>query len=607
MTARQGTTAIAAVGTPEEVERLRRLARELRLTDQILTWDVDSVDVMEVGPAPAWTSLDGTKITFSARRMPKPEGPYEIAVWLGVNAHELGHVLFSPRESSPLVGRLMTKGIEQFWRMHNVVEDQRQERLLLGRFSAWSGYLIAALAHHIPPDADGAWLLLAGRTWVPAADRDAAYDEFAVATSGEMADRVRTLVGDYQRLTDPGESQVNEAWSIIEELVMIAGSLAPATTCKPIAGGDPEGDSATGNPDLPPAADEDEPDEGEDEDGEGEQSGKGDDDDADDGDAEDGESEGDSSKDGEKGDGQPEPAPKDGKGEQGQGAGTESGEPEKSLKDALKDAAKEALKGDAAKDLERVVDAVDSVSDPGDSEAPRHDGSYEPATATAQQLEREISDALLDLKDDCEAGWVKRTDSGRLNVRRWKTDPSADYDELFDRFDPGALDAADMEVVLLVDTSGSMSGSARPLGEAVWAIRQAVDRLEGEVSVFTYDTDVRVLAQGSERVDRRQFMPWTGGGTNPASALDEAYRIVANSQARNRLVLMLTDGQWSGGGEKLRAINATGAVTALALMGPWAEPWECQYGQQITVQVKGPKEFALLFKQVAAWMIEAAR
>src|SRR5206468_5789660 len=57
--------------TPAELLRVQRLARELRLTDQILSTDLDTVSVVSAGPAPAWTTLEGDKVSFAMNQMHK--------------------------------------------------------------------------------------------------------------------------------------------------------------------------------------------------------------------------------------------------------------------------------------------------------------------------------------------------------------------------------------------------------------------------------------------------------------------------------------------------------------------------------------------------------
>jgi hypothetical protein len=364
----------------------------------------------------------------------------------------------------------------------------------------------------------------------------------------------------------------------------LVASAAPPTTCEPMEGGEPEGDDAT-DPDLPDAADEinvnygpagdNAGDDGEEADGDG---GKGEGEGSDDAEA-------------------------------AKGAGTEEGKAQPGTTESIQEAAAAAIERDAAEDLQRVQDAVDSPSGaPDSSTAARHPGEWEEVSDTARQLEVGVSHALLDLKDECEAGWLKRTDSGRLNTRRWSCDATADYDTMFDRFDPGALDAADMEVVLLVDTSGSMDHEVRDLAEAVWAIRHAVDRMEGTLHAFAFDGGVRVLHTSDERPDGRMFVPHAGGGTDPSDALMEAYRLLANSPARNRICLTLTDGQWGGSRFRptLTALNEAGVVTALAVLGPWQLD-EFAYGQQVTQTIRHPGELAAMFKEIAARLIEANR
>src|SRR6185295_14759482 len=72
-----------------ELLRVTRLARELRLTNQMLSMDVDAVNVQAIGGAPAWTTTDGTTVTFGYDMMPPitaVASRVNVAVWLGTNA-----------------------------------------------------------------------------------------------------------------------------------------------------------------------------------------------------------------------------------------------------------------------------------------------------------------------------------------------------------------------------------------------------------------------------------------------------------------------------------------------------------------------------------------
>jgi hypothetical protein len=590
--------------SPDEMVRVQRLARELRLTDQILSVDLDTVTVEANGPAPAWTSLEGDKISFNWSKMPVPFGRVDVAVWLGTNAHELGHVLFSPRKDSTLMFRVI-ESERSFLRgvvnMHNIVEDQRQERLLLARFSPWSGYLTAALGHHLVADDNNAWLLMCGRSWLPDEVRANAKARFTTHRSQWDTDEVTRLVGEYQVLADPGESDADEAWQILQDLVALFDAEQPQlpTVCVVMTGGEPdiELDPYDGPPTADEADAEPQPGQGK---GDGDQDGEGD-----------GDQDGDGDDDGD-GD-----QPSDGEADKpSQGAGTLPGsKPIKSrdVKEALRKGAKAQIdRDDEAKgDLDSILDALDWGRGAGEeAEGERPIGEWVPADDKARHLRAEVSDALLDLKDETEPGWLRRVDSGRLNVRRL-ADPYSNTDELFDRYEPGMMDASEMEVVLLLDVSGSMAGRVGALGRSAWAIRHAVDDLEGTCTVITYESGPhRLLAEPGQRPDDRVFIPSSMGGTQPKSALMEALRVLAGSPAKNRILVILTDGVWAYPGwdrcdNIIESLNGMGATTVMALLGKDAGDnlHGCTYGAHID---QG-EDLALLFRRVAAERIRSWR
>lgn len=581
---------------PEALLRVQRLARELRLTDQLLSFDLDTVAVVSSGPAPAWTTLEGDKVSFAYNQMPAPHDRLNVAVWLGTNAHELGHVLFSPRKGSTLMYRVIESDrtfLPGIAMLHNIVEDQRQERLVLARFAPWTGYLTAALGHHLHVD-DDAWLLMAGRTWLPQATRDAALAAMVAKHGQHTADAVTRVIGDYQRLTDPGDVEADEAWELLQELHALFVDQMPSipTGCTVMTGGEPDvSEPGEGAPATADEADDDAEASGSET---GDDTAQGDDTDEGKGDSD---SDSDSDKQGEQS-------------SDSNAAGSEPGKPQPLTKQDVRKqlrahAAKQIEQNESADDeLSSVLDALDSGR--GGDEASGADavGQYQDATDAAHTLHHDVGDALMDLKDESEPGWLKRTDGGRLNVRRMLA-PDTDADEMFDRYEPGMMDASEMEVVLLLDVSGSMAGSLVQLAEATWAIRHAVDDLEGRCTVFTYDSGPhRVLADANERPDGRMFVPQALGGTEPSSALTEAFRLIAGSQATNRLVIILTDGGWYGGSADrvIAAMNAHHVTTVCALLGlseyvrENADFHGCTFGAVIDE----PAELARLFRRVAA-------
>jgi Mg-chelatase subunit ChlD len=595
---RQGTTNVAIQDesyTPQELVRLMRLGRELRLTDQILSIDLDTLSIVEDGPAPGWTTLDGDHVSFALSKMPFPKGASEVAVWLGTNAHELGHVLFSPRRYSPLMQRVIDGDgfMPGLAKLHNILEDQRQERLILGRFSPWRAYLIAALGHHIVVNDSSAWLLLCGRTWLPETIRVQAKARFVVAYNQTIADEVAVIVGEYQRLTDPGVVECDDAWDLLERLYNLLPAMPslPSGGCTVMTGGTPDTGDVEG--DAPPTADE----------AEGEGNGQGDGEDQE----SNGQDEGEAGK---------ESSPDTGNDEtsDGGGVGNTTAQPPLSTEDVRKTlqqaAGKQLEKDEATKqDMDGVLDALRNgrgAGDDIDGAAPM--GKFEEVTGKARLLHHEVGDALLDLKDASEPGWNRRTDSGRLKVSR-VLNPHIGPEGWFDRYQPGQMDSSELEMVLLLDVSGSMSGYTHSLSEATWAIRQSVDDLEGKCTVLTYCSGPhRVLSKPSDRPDGRMFSLTAWGGTDPKSALEEAYNILVESQMRNRLCVILTDGcwwepSWTASNKRtpnqmIEAINQAGITTVIALLG--GSTGDEQHGCQFAAKIDNPIELARLFRRVAA-------
>lgn len=637
---RTGTNPVKVEAEPQTLLRLRRMGRELRMTDQILSLDLDSVTIVEGGPAPAWTSPDGSVITIDVKRMPFLRSRESVAIWLGTNAHELFHNLYTPRDTTRLMRRITAAEHAQYTGIYaawNILEDQRIERLGIARYAAWRGYLVAALSHHIPYDHDESWPLLAGRTWLPAEVRAISRARFVATNGGEhVANMAESLIGAYQRLTDPGETEADEAWDIVEQFWDAFSDKLPtrgACGTKPIKEGDPQpGDDHDGR--YYPTADEPDEDEPEDDDddeleADGDESDDDESDDESDDDGDDGDDDGD---DGEGGDtdtdddGSDE---SDDDGEDSDGDGDNDGDGESdddtdgesddasgeadgggvskhgdgSLHEAMREAVWEALSDDETKsDLDRVVDQVDHGR-PGSGDLPRKTGSYVDVTDTARSLVRGVSDVLVQIKDDNEAAWIRRTDTGRFNVGRWATDPDWDADNIFDEFKAGAMDASSLDCVLVLDVSGSMSSQNFALSEATWAIRQAVDRVEGTCTVFGFGDGASMMFDQYQRPDGRLFLPDLESSTNPTPAVREAHRVVADSVAANKLVIILTDGQWYDGLTVTQAIagcqaeNATVAIIGLGGGASSVVPGLC--GADVCARIFKSADLVPIFKDLA--------
>jgi hypothetical protein len=169
------------------------------------------------------------------------------------------------------------------------------------------------------------------------------------------------------------------------------------------------------------------------------------------------------------------------------------------------------------------------------------------------------------------------------------------------------MDAADFEVCLLVDVSGSMGRFIGRLGEAIWAMRHAVDDLDGRMTVIAFESGPhQILAKpGDARPDERMFVPRATGGTEPTTALQEAWRVLGESNASNVMLCILTDGAWytNDGDRIVEAMRALGIITVHAQMGRFGGFG--QHGCEFGGNIDDPYALARLFRATAAKRIES--
>ncbi len=212
--------------------------------------------------------------------------------------------------------------------------------------------------------------------------------------------------------------------------------------------------------------------------------------------------------------------------------------------------------------------------------------------ALAQRLAGRL---LLDLTT---AGPARAGGTGRLVERRAHPDADdIDVDASFDAIHHAAAegrrpsldelktrtwDRPQTAICLVVDRSGSMDGSR--LATAALAAAACTWRAPGELAVLAFGHRVLTIK------DLRQHQPpesvagsilrLRGHGTTDIDlALKAAGRQLASSQARRRVVVLLSDGESTTGDDP---VPAAGALDELAVLAPADEP---EHARRLTRQV----------------------
>jgi hypothetical protein len=196
----------------------------------------------------------------------------------------------------------------------------------------------------------------------------------------------------------------------------------------------------------------------------------------------------------------------------------------------------------------------------------------ETVSAEAHSGARTFARELEALRVDHEASWERRTGSGRLSAGRYLR--GADLDESFDRWQLGLDDVLDLEVVIALDCSGSMAGE--PIFEAaqaMWSLKRAVDQVEASCTVLAFNDRSHTLYRINDRAGSSVRTPVAEGGTDPYDALVHAERVFMSSARAVRLLIVITDGDWSGPGRSedvIAALREQEVLTAMVAIGPEA-------------------------------------
>jgi hypothetical protein len=535
--------------------RLNALCRVYEQADRVITGDPVLVHVIPDGPAPAWS--DGASIYINASEIEEIDLE-ALAQVNGLNFHELAHHLYTPRKGTVFMKWVLENDMMQ---AANMLEDQRIETLLVGRYPSIAPFLTATVARWLartPQDAVGNYMLVRGRRYLPVEVRDAFRDMFAqqelIPVIADIVDQYRTLA--FPRDYDKGQELIKR---FNDEVIKnwtdnMPQGMNGCTGRDPVSKGRPETGKAqekdaqrggnVGKPDSgkpsktnnqtnnPPKTIEDALDMANEK----------------------------TDKTAE--DYQP-PAPVAGTGHHESLGGIPD-----SVKTMLEDVIDDVL---SRKDVQADIKTKQKVIVGGDGKhndaikKGRFDMTSVPADAMLTY--RKFARELERLRDECEPAWHKEEASGRLNVQR--VIRGCEIDEAFDRWDEGT-DGADIEAVILVDRSGSMSGGNDAQASiASWTIKRALESIGGLVTVYAFDDQTEMAYRREEHADRTNYkFIYGNGGTNPYASLLASEQLLMSSRKKNKMLFMITDGVFDEdkNDEVINRISKRGILTTMTLI-----------------------------------------
>lgn len=222
---------------------------------------------------------------------------------------------------------------------------------------------------------------------------------------------------------------------------------------------------------------------------------------------------------------------------------------------------------DVQTDVENLKSAMDDDAGLSSSLA-RHENSRDdvlvPVTTGMLSEADRLKDELRKLWALMEPGWQYGLAEGnRIDMQRAAMAQTADdYDSIYADWQEGQQENSGIEVVIVADESGSTDDpvplpeedhlyymdktkKATVISRQIWELMYALQEVEARVTVLSFESECRTLYDRDDRVTTKGYVHLTPrGGTNPTKALIEATRIFRASEMPNKLLIVISDGQW---------------------------------------------------------------
>ena len=598
--------------------RLQKLAQVFSRTNSVLAGNQVSVRVVEQGVAPAWSNAD--EVFFNLAEIGDEFNAQQLLAIQGLDFHELAHIRYTPRNGTPLVKWIQEQG-QHYWSAFNALEDQRIETLLVGYLPDVAEWLSATVLEFLLKEDEAIetiYPLLRGRKYLPVEIRQLARDNFK---KPEIIGDLCYVIDEYRTLLFPQDTErAKELISMFVELL----EMLPPINC-PVGSGcgeggecgtpttihDPNGHSHRPTQGVPsssnrPATQEQQ--KRDKERGVGNANGGEEKDttrnkksapttNADNNDKS-GEttnnSSSQSSYDDYNSDDELEfgaeadttmyedeefedfddetptpyqPSNATPNREAGNGAGKSGSN--KQVKDVLTGSL-ETIIENLSKELDRIsrqVNGTPLLEGGATTDLPRSRYKDVPANADLVLIAKRFGTELERLKKEHDPAWLRGVETGKLNVQRYLR--NEELDTIFDEWSEGRDDVTAIEAVILLDRSGSMSGTnANNAYQSMWAIKKALEKVEARTTVVTFDSDTELLYSADDKAGTTIRDAGADGGTNPQKAILYAQNVLANTEMPIRILFMITDGAWNTekGEEAIRKMKQAGVLTCQALI-----------------------------------------
>jgi Mg-chelatase subunit ChlD len=504
--------------------------------------------------APAWSGA--SQVVFNSRLLGDLNTPKEIAGLRGLDLHEVSHILYTPREGSEIFEWCRDN---DYLFAYNALDDQRIETLFTTRYPSTIDWFTSTILIHFVDDPQAfetSYGLLRGRQYLPtellARSRNAYKHQ-------DQLDEICEIVDQYRVLVFPDDTEI--AKDLIKRFDALMpkqevpqdgeGKKVVISIKSPFGHGDRPSEgiesSSTSRPVAPIQQKRDR----------------------------------DRAK--------QKPIKDDAKlaeqlksepvieidltdqnkstGEN-KTAGNQKPSDQSALSDMLNNILDDQQIVNEINDIIRQIGGLPSLATNNSKEPNKSQYQNQNPDAQTFQASLSFSRELERLKATFDPAWNKYQSQGRLQAHRYMR--GDDLDTIFDQWSEGQDDATEIECVILLDNSGSMSGRKEQSAyRAMYAIKRALDRINANTTVITFNTTTNVLYRADEKATGVIRNAGSTGGTNPTQAITYATKILAETEKPVRIFFAITDGEWEHhsvreNNEAIKKLGNAGVLTAFA-------------------------------------------
>jgi len=433
----------------------------------------------------------------------------------GLLIHEMSHVLFTPRNKTDLVKSVTKKSL---FNEFNILEDNRIENLMVAKMSGVKPWLTqAVLVEIIEQFKPADYVLLAGRKYLDKDILATARAAFRQDLGDQMLKELDRIIESYIRITFHEKDDKDKALQLIMDMHIFMNNLhdseRPSTANHNNECSSPNSEGAQkpmGKRDTDKLMEEVE------------------------------EMAADSQ-------------PSDDSSADGDSSSSDTSDLLQDAKESMSDAINESNEQirEELKDAVGMSKSNNHQTDSGPMEQAKKRNKYRPqdkedvlVTQDFLNAYTRFSKELQEVKAMSDPSWDRKTSEGRLNVRSLLLD--GDLETAFDKWDDSRAEASDIECVVLLDISGSMSELMKDALQSMWVIKKAFDNIEASTTVLQFGSSWSVMYDSTERAGTKpRLEDWSiGGGTAPLRALKYAQQTLNNSPRAIKIMLVITDGCW---------------------------------------------------------------